>query len=99
MQPTLSVSYFSDVLCVWAYVAQIRLDELQRKFGDQICVEFRFLHLFGDVAARIETGWGDKGGAAGYLRQVQCSRWRCASITSTFIPRPGPGRSARASWC
>jgi len=71
MQPTLTVSYFSDVLCVWAYVAQIKLDELQRKFGDQIRVEYRFLHLFGDVAARIETGWGDKGGAAGYSRHVQ----------------------------
>jgi predicted DsbA family dithiol-disulfide isomerase len=71
MQPNLKVSYFSDVLCVWAYVAQIKLDELQRKFGDQIHVEYRFLHLFGDVAARIETGWGDKGGAAGYSRHVQ----------------------------
>lgn len=71
MQPTLTVSYFSDVLCVWAYAAQIKLDELQRKFGDQIRVEYRFLHLFGDVAARIETGWGDKGGAQGYSRHVQ----------------------------
>jgi hypothetical protein len=25
MQPTLNVSYFSDVLCVWAYTAQIKL--------------------------------------------------------------------------
>ena len=71
MPTTLSVSYFSDVLCVWAYAAQIKLDELRRQFGDQIRVEYRFLHLFGDVAARIETGWGDKGGVAGYSRQVQ----------------------------
>ena len=66
MQPTLTVSYFSDVLCVWAYVAQIKLDESRRQFGDQVGVEYRFLHLFGDVAARIETGWGDKSGAAAY---------------------------------
>lgn len=71
MQPTLTVSYFSDVLCVWAYAAQIKLDELRRQFGAQVRVEYRFLHLFGDVAARIETGWGDKGGAAGYSRHVQ----------------------------
>ena len=51
--------------------AQIKLDELRRQFGDQIRVEYHFLHLFGDVAARIETGWGDKGGAAGYSRHVQ----------------------------
>ena len=71
MQKPLSVSYFSDVLCVWAYVAQIKLDELRRQFGDQIHVEYRFLHLFGNVAERLATGWGDKGGAAGYSQHVQ----------------------------
>lgn len=71
MQPTLTISYFSDVLCVWAYAAQIKLDELRRQFGDQVRVEHRFLRLFGDVATRMETGWGDKGGAAGYSRHVQ----------------------------
>ena len=38
MQPTLTVSYFSDVLCAWAYAAQIKLDELRRQFGDQVLV-------------------------------------------------------------
>jgi predicted DsbA family dithiol-disulfide isomerase len=71
VQPKLTISYFSDVLCVWAYAAQIKLDELRRQFGDQISVEYRFLHLFGDVAARMETGWSDKGGAEGYSRHVQ----------------------------
>ena len=71
MQPTLTVSYYSDVLCVWAYAAQIKLDELQRQFGDQIRVEYRFLRLFGDVEARLEAGWGDKGGPAGYSRHLQ----------------------------
>jgi predicted DsbA family dithiol-disulfide isomerase len=71
MQPSLTISYFSDVLCVWAYVAQIKLDELRRQFGGQVRVEYRFLHLFGDVATRIETGWSEKGGAAGYSRHVQ----------------------------
>ena len=71
MKTKLTVSYFSDVLCVWAYVGQIKLDELRRQFGEQIRVEYRFLHLFGDVAARIETSWGDKGGAAGYARHLQ----------------------------
>lgn len=68
--PPLTISYFSDVLCVWAYAAQIKLDELRRQFGDQVRVEYRFLHVFGDVAARLETGWGDKGGAAGYSRHL-----------------------------
>jgi len=71
MPPSLTVSYFSDVLCVWAYAAQIKLDELRRKFGEQVRVEYRFLRLFGDVAAHIEAGWGDKGGAAAYSQHVQ----------------------------
>ncbi len=71
MQPILTVSYFSDVLCIWAYTAQIKLDELRRQFGNQVHVEYRFLHLYGDVAAHIEAGWADKGGIAGYARHVQ----------------------------
>lgn len=66
-----TISYFSDVLCVWAYAAQIKLDELRRQFGDQIRVEYHFLPLFGDVSAHIDAGWGDRGGAVGYARHVK----------------------------
>jgi predicted DsbA family dithiol-disulfide isomerase len=71
MQQTLTISYFSDVLCVWAYAAQIKLDELRRQFGDQIRVEYHFLRLFGNVTAHIEADWGDKGDTAGYSRHLQ----------------------------
>ena len=53
MQPTLTVTYFSDVLCVWAYAAQIKLDELRRQFDNQIRVEYHFPRLFGNVCYRI----------------------------------------------
>lgn len=66
-----TILYFSDVLCVWAYAAQIKLDELRRQFGDRIRVEHHFLPLFGDVDTRVKRGWGDKGGAMGYARHVQ----------------------------
>jgi predicted DsbA family dithiol-disulfide isomerase len=70
-QTVAPISYFSDVLCIWAYAAQIKLDELRRQFGDQIRVEYRFLPLFGNVPARILSGWADKGGATGYALHVQ----------------------------
>lgn len=60
-QSVTTISYFSDVLCVWAYAAQIKLEELQRQFGDQVRVEYYFIRLFGDVSARIEADWEDKG--------------------------------------
>jgi len=70
-QVPVTISYFSDVLCVWAYAAQIKLDELRRQFGGRVHVEYHFLPLFGDVAARMDAGWGDRGGAAGYARHVK----------------------------
>jgi predicted DsbA family dithiol-disulfide isomerase len=66
-----TISYFSDLLCVWAYSAQIKLDELRRQFGDQIRLEYHFLPLFGDVSAHIDAGWADRGSAAGYARHVK----------------------------
>ena len=41
MQP-IRVVHFSDVLCVWAYVSQIRMDELQHQFADAVVVEYRY---------------------------------------------------------
>lgn len=69
-QAVATISYFSDVLCIWAYAAQIRIDELQRQFGGQIRVEYHFLPLFGDVSAHLAAGWGDRGGIAGYAQHV-----------------------------
>ena len=30
------VTHFSDVLCVWAYIAEARIDALKRKFGGSL---------------------------------------------------------------
>lgn len=68
---TARISYFSDVLCVWAYAAQIKLDELRQQFGERIRVEHHFLPVFGDVHARLDVGWRERDGAPGYGRHVQ----------------------------
>jgi predicted DsbA family dithiol-disulfide isomerase len=41
MEP-IRIFYFSDVLCVWAYIAQIRLDELKATFQDKITIEYQY---------------------------------------------------------
>ena len=28
------ITYFSDVLCIWAYISQARVDAVTEKFGD-----------------------------------------------------------------
>lgn len=65
------ITHFSDLLCVWAYVAQIRLDELHRRLGDGVAVRSRFCSVFGDVGFKMERGWRDRGGLAGYRRHVE----------------------------
>ena len=68
---TIPVTHFSDMLCVWAYVGQIRVDELMAHFGDDIELDVRFCEVFGNTAAKLGRGWADKGGAAGYGAHVQ----------------------------
>ena len=67
------ITYFSDVLCVWAYVSQARIDAAKEKFGDAVRIEHRFFSVFGDTARKITSTWKDKGGYEGFnwhLRQV-----------------------------
>lgn len=65
-QPIVTIEHFSDVLCIWAYGGQVRLDELQRQFQGQVAVTYRFIPLFGDTRQRIGEGWRERGGFAGF---------------------------------
>jgi hypothetical protein len=67
------LSYFSDVLCVWAYVSQARVNATKDKFRDSVRIEHRFCSVFGDTDGKITSTWGHKGGYEGFnahLRQV-----------------------------
>ena len=65
------IDYYSDVLCIWAYLAQIKLDELRAKFGDRVQLDYRFVSVFGSVRSKIELGWAERGGLAGYAEHVR----------------------------
>ena len=60
------VTYFSDVLCIWAYAAQARIDAVKEKFGDTVQLDYRFCSVFGDTARKITSTWRDKGEYAGF---------------------------------
>lgn len=68
---TVHISYVSDVLCVWAYVAEARLDQLRKEFGDAVELEYRFIPVFGATRYRIAEGWKDRGGYAGFGAHVR----------------------------
>lgn len=67
---TVPIVYYSDVLCVWAYVAQVRIDAIRAEFGDKVRFEPRFCSVFGDTARKIATAWKDKDGYAGFNRHL-----------------------------
>jgi len=65
-----SIMHFSDVLCIWGYVAQIRMDKLEEKFADKVSLDYHFIQVFGSVAAKIEQNWGHRGGVEAYGKMV-----------------------------
>ncbi len=69
--PPITIHHFSDVLCIWAYIAEARMDELKANFGEQIEFDFHTLAIFGNVPGKMKTSWEAKGGIAAYAQHVQ----------------------------
>jgi predicted DsbA family dithiol-disulfide isomerase len=64
------INSFSDILCVWAYVAQIRVDELHQKRGGVVDLKFHFMPMFGSTASKIDQNWQSRGGRKAYAEHV-----------------------------
>lgn len=75
----LKFGYWSDPLCVWAFVAQARLDRLLEEHGGCLQVEYRIVPVFGSLPKRFREGpWASKGpeGRAEATRQVAADHGR-----------------------
>lgn len=70
MEP-IRISYFSDVLCVWAYIAQVRLNELKATFQDKVIVDYHFVSVFGSAKQKLENRWRERDGLQGYSDHVK----------------------------
>jgi predicted DsbA family dithiol-disulfide isomerase len=70
MEP-IRVVHSSDVLCVWAYVGQIRMDRLAKEFPREVAVEYRYVSVFGSGREKLEERWRLKGGLAAYAEHVR----------------------------
>ena len=81
MSSPLAITYFSDLLCVWAYVAQPRLDELEQEHEGEVAVTHRFVSVFGDAIGKLGAGWKDRGGFPAYAAHV-------AATVAKFPPTP-----------
>ena len=65
------ISYFTDALCVWAYVSEARIAELKTNFNDAVELDCRYFHVFGNVANKMDAAWKDRGGLPAYRRHVR----------------------------
>ena len=67
MNEPLPIFCFSDVLCVFAYAANARFEQLHNDFDDQVCLTQHFISVYGDVPRRFVRS--DNGREA-YARNV-----------------------------
>jgi predicted DsbA family dithiol-disulfide isomerase len=70
MNKPLVIEYFTDVLCVWAWIAQRRIDELIAQFGEAIELQYHYVDVFGDTAGKMQSQWADRGLYEGFSVHV-----------------------------
>jgi protein-disulfide isomerase-like protein with CxxC motif len=95
---TVRIDYFSDVLCIWAYVAQIRLDELRSAFNEKIVFRHHFIPVFGHTGHRIGEGWQDKDGFTGFGQHIHkvCADFPHVQVNEALWCEQAPCSSAPA---
>ena len=70
MKP-IQIQHYSDILCVWAYVGQRRLEAFLADYDDKVEIHQHFCSVFPDVWGKVEANWAGRGGFAGYGAHVQ----------------------------
>jgi predicted DsbA family dithiol-disulfide isomerase len=98
MNSPLVVDYYSDVLCVWAWVAQRRIDELNKCLGNKIDIRYHYLDIFGDAVKKIPTQWHDRGGYQGFSTHVieSASEYEDAHVNTNVWSKVRPTSSANS---
>jgi len=95
---TIKIEYFSDVLCIWAYAGQVRMDELKHEFADKIQIVNRFVPIFTAAKINISKNWKDEGGYKGFNAHLQklAENWGHISISPDLWTRVAPESSTPA---
>lgn len=65
------VAYYSDLLCVWAWIGQPRLEEVTARWSDRVTVQPRCVDVFGDAHGKIRRKWGTENGFERFADHVQ----------------------------
>ncbi len=96
--PALIIDYYSDILCVWAWIAQRRIDELNQKLGDQIELRYYYVDIFGDVANKMKASKQSNDPYESFAKHVQssASNYEHAPINPDIWTVTRPTTSANA---
>lgn len=71
MNTPVKIDYYTDILCIWAWVSELRVQALKQEFGDNIQITAKYIDVFGDVTHKMNTTWQAKGGFIGFSEHVQ----------------------------
>jgi len=71
MNKKLEVHYWTDILCVWAYVGQVRANALAKNFSTEITLENLYFPVFGAAIGKLDIMWANKGGRVAYNQHVR----------------------------
>jgi predicted DsbA family dithiol-disulfide isomerase len=98
MNKPLMIDYYTDILCVWAWIAQRRIDELNSQLGDKIELRYHYIDVFGDVAKKIAVQWEQQGGYHGFAEHVResAAKFEDAPINTNVWSAVRPATSANA---
>lgn len=96
----LVIDYYSDVLCVWAWIAQRRIDELQSQFNDRVVLRYHYMDVFGDTEGKMQSQWADRKGFEGFAEHVQraAADYDNAPVHEQLWQQARPASSAGPHW-
>jgi len=94
----LVIDYYSDILCVWAWIAQRRIEELRQEWGERIELRHHYLDVFGDTATKMSQQWQDRGGYNGFGQHVieSAAPYENAIVNTEIWRDARPATSANA---
>ncbi len=98
MNSPLVIDYYSDILCVWAWIAQRRIEELRQEWGERIELRHHYLDVFGDTATKMSQQWQDRGGYNGFGQHVieSAAPYENAIVNTEIWRDARPATSANA---
>lgn len=105
MHTQLDIDYWSDPLCVWAFVAQPRLEAVLAHHGPRVRLRHRMVPVFGSVPGRFRPGgsWAEGGpaGKAALTRRVAAAHGHPEVTGAVWVDDPpasswAPGAAVKA---